>query len=147
MISLHIKGVRDSLRFRWSEWVASGVILGWGLSVGAAGDALGSPGWAWLHSWGISETIWGGIAAAVGYTRFVVLAWNGRWERCHEARWVMAMLSASFWFLLIWSLVMTGGRSTGLSVYFGYFVLDLGIIHISQYDAKRLYEARRDGLA
>jgi hypothetical protein len=144
MIYMEPHGLRDSFRFRRSEWgLACILAFGWGvIPLVVPGNSFDSPSLAWLSN-ALGETIMALGAIIVGGVRVTTLYVNGRWWRCSQARMVTAFLSMLIWVSIFYSIYRSGTSSPGLVAYLVFLIMDGHTIYEAARDARFVDEKRR----
>lgn len=143
-VYLDIHTLRDSLRYRRSEWALAAILaLGWGFVLLLPANTFdGSIAYSAMADWAREET-WGRTCIAIGSARLMVLYINGRWRRCSHARMVLAGLSAFVWFTVTLGLIRAGATVPGLVIYPIFFIMELHTVYEAGSDARVADEKHR----
>lgn len=146
MIYLESTTLRDSLRYRRSEWALAAIMaFGWGVVLLLPAQTFSnSVGYSAMAQWASEET-WGQICLAIGLVRLGVLYVNGRWRRCSHARMVVAFLSAFVWATITLGLLKSGITSPGLIIYPLFLLMEFHTIYEAGSDARVADEKHRAG--
>ena len=132
-----------SFRERLPEWVTSGIMLMWGLSVFTDPEIFHRTNYAFLGTL-LAPEIWGALAILFGFVRLVSLYINGRRKQTPPARMVGAIMG-----MLIWYGLWLGGMTTGTifagGLYFGLAVLDSAALYFASVDAGNISRGGKYG--
>lgn len=144
MVILSFQGLRDSFRFRLSEWGCAAIMAGWGWVLVQPFPTFDNPSFVVMRTWA-SEDTWGYGALALGLVSLFVMVYNGRdqprrmWP---EARLVMAAARCFVWASIAWGLVRANIWAPGIAPYGGLLVMDLFVVYYASGDAQIARTAR-----
>lgn len=132
-----------SFRERLPEWVTSGIMLLWGLSVFTDPEVFQRTNYVFLGTL-MPPDVWGSIAVIFGIIRLISLYINGRHSRTPPARMLGAVMG-----MMIWYGLWLGGVSAGTvfagGMYMGLAILDSAALYFATIDAKKAVKGRSNG--
>lgn len=132
-----------SFRERLPEWVTSGIMLLWGLSVFTDPEIFRRTNYVFLGTI-FPAAVWGSIAVFFGIVRLISLYINGRHSRTPPARMLGAVMGMAIWYGL-WLGGLTSGAVLAGGVYMGLAVLDSAALYFATIDAKKAVKGRSNG--
>lgn len=142
-----LNGVVDHFPIRRSEWVNSGVMIGWGLIIIFDGRPLEGAWYALGQVFG--ELVWALMFMIIGVLRLIALLANGTFPHSWYGRWsphvrvAASLISALAWFQLVLASIYAPYLTTGLAAYLGFFVSDALNTLSSSAEARELDKGRR----
>lgn len=126
-----------TFRERFPEWVTSGMLLLWGLSLLSSPESFQLSYYSSL-SLLASQTFWGGMAVTMGVVRLVSLYINGRRKQTPAARMCGAAMGIIIWFGVFVGGLVHYGLTPSVALYMGLTVLDAAALYFATVDAKKV---------
>lgn len=114
---------QQTFPLRISEWLMSGILLSWGITLlynPVIFDAPQNYALARLAT----QPVWGWLCLVMGAVRWVALTINGAWRASPHIRMVCAFLSCFFWLQISLGIAGSAIVSTGIAVYPWFLLLD-----------------------
>lgn len=145
VILARITRVRDSVRYRTSEWLLAAAMLAWGISLAMPFNTFHElPSLAPL-GWFATEEHWAWACGLLGAVRLLVLVINGAWSLQGHARAILAAFSCFVWTQISFGLFKSGLVNPGQIVYALFVVCDLYAIFRAAGDAAVRDAERKNG--
>lgn len=128
---------KHTFRERFPEWVTSGMLLLWGLSLLQSTEGFQRPYFVFLETLG-PPSFWGSIALLMGIVRIVSLYINGRRKQTPAMRMAGAAMGIIIWFGVFIGGMVHASFVPSVALYLGLTVLDTAALYFATIDAKRV---------
>lgn len=132
---------KHTFRERFPEWVTSGMLVLWGISLLGGTEGLQRPYFIFLATLG-SATFWGVLALLMGGIRLVSLYINGRRAQTPIMRMVGAAMGIMIWFGVFIGGMIHSSFVPSVALYLGLTVLDTAALYFSTIDARQVANNR-----